>query len=92
MTLTNEEGVFHLSGCAKDFNWFIHINHPDPYIRITHKCKRPYGSKFEINLPKKFMPDTIDVGLIDLDNEIQIWDRDMIDSYLQQNDVGSGQG
>jgi hypothetical protein len=38
------------------------------------------------------MPDTIDVGLIDLDNEIQIWDRDMIDSYLQQNDVGSGQG
>lgn len=83
MTVTDENGVFHLSGCAKDINWvgFIHKNHPDPYLLVKHNCNSNHISKFKVQMPKVFVPESYDAGLIDLDNERQILDPNDIDNF-----------
>lgn len=84
VTVSDEGGAFHLSGCAKDINWlFFHNNHPDPYLKIKHSCNRYQTTTFSIKIPKVFVPETYDIGMIDLDTERQV--------LSVEEEMGSGQ-
>ncbi|PIO59213.1 Transthyretin-like family protein, partial [Teladorsagia circumcincta] len=36
----DENGIFEVEGCAKDFDWLgpIHLNRPEFFFKIRHKC------------------------------------------------------
>ncbi|KAI6189394.1 hypothetical protein M3Y97_00003300 [Aphelenchoides bicaudatus] len=89
-TVTEEDGTFQVSGCASDFNWFFRDNKPDPFLRIKHSCGL-VPRTLEIKLKKVFAPESQDVGLILLDNGIQILDKEQMDQILDQDDSSGPQ-
>lgn len=68
VTFTNDDGTFQLDGCGSDLNWLPGIeNDPDPYIRIRHYCNSEQGENLELPEFYEFVPNSHDVGIIDLD-------------------------
>ncbi|CEF71242.1 Transthyretin-like family-containing protein [Strongyloides ratti] len=38
-TIQNEDGLFDISGCASDQNWFYNLpNRPEFFLKVMHKC------------------------------------------------------
>uniref|UniRef100_A0A914ZGR7 Uncharacterized protein n=1 Tax=Parascaris univalens TaxID=6257 RepID=A0A914ZGR7_PARUN len=73
VTFTNEDGSFQLDGCGDDFDWIPGIpNDPEPYIQILHYCNSEQGDVIILPRFHVFVPQTYELGVIDLDEPIQV--------------------
>ncbi|KHN77324.1 Transthyretin-like protein 15 [Toxocara canis] len=73
VTFTNEDGSFQLDGCGDDFDWIPGIaNDPEPFIQILHYCNSDQGDVIMLPRFRVFVPQTYELGIIDLDKPIQV--------------------
>ncbi|VIO86733.1 Uncharacterized protein BM_BM5796 [Brugia malayi] len=72
VTFTSEDGSFQLDGCGEDIDWVPGIpNNPEPYLQILHYCNRQTGEIIKLPPFRIFVPNTYEVGTVDLDLPIQ---------------------
>ncbi|KAE9556243.1 hypothetical protein FO519_000582 [Halicephalobus sp. NKZ332] len=70
VSFTEQDGNFQLDGCGDDFNWFPGVeNPPEPYIQIHHFCNSDRGETIKLPMFETFVPDTHDIGILELDKE-----------------------
>ncbi|KAK6748740.1 hypothetical protein RB195_001392 [Necator americanus] len=59
-----EDGMFKVEGCAADIDWLgpIHLNRPEFYFKIRHKCNSDEIEEVTVYPPqmKVFAPNTMD--------------------------------
>lgn len=72
VSFTEQDGSFQLDGCGDDFNWFPGVeNPPEPYVQIRHFCNSEAGETLELPAFETFVPETHDIGILELDSESQ---------------------
>jgi hypothetical protein len=72
VSFTDEDGTFQLDGCGDDFDWFPGVqNLPEPFLQIRHYCNSDKGETIELPEFNTFVPDTYDIGVIELDEVAQ---------------------
>jgi len=68
VTFTESDGTFKLDGCGDDFDWFPGVpNLPEPYLQIRHYCNSEKGETIRLPEFSNFVPDTHDIGVLELD-------------------------
>ncbi|VDN03764.1 unnamed protein product [Thelazia callipaeda] len=73
VTFTSEDGSFQLDGCGEDIDWIPGIpNNPEPYLQILHYCNNKLGEVIRLPQFRTFVPNTYEVGVINLDRPIQV--------------------
>lgn len=72
VTFTERDGTISLDGCGADFDWLPGVsNPPDPYIIIRHNCNGVAGEILELPEFNTFVPDSYDLGIIELDSALK---------------------
>uniref|UniRef100_A0A0N5B7J3 Transthyretin-like family protein n=1 Tax=Strongyloides papillosus TaxID=174720 RepID=A0A0N5B7J3_STREA len=61
-TVQNEDGLFDISGCASDQNWFYNLpNRPEFFLKVMHKCNSDTPELLVVKPSFKiFVPETND--------------------------------
>uniref|UniRef100_A0A915JD47 Uncharacterized protein n=1 Tax=Romanomermis culicivorax TaxID=13658 RepID=A0A915JD47_ROMCU len=64
VTKSDQNGNFKVEGCGYDFG-----SDPDPYVKIFTYCNAPQGKSIKTQIVRKFVPDQIEFGDINLDGD-----------------------